>query len=349
MKNKSDVVAVVGAGIYGSTIAIKLARSGVNVDLYDEIGILGGASSINQFRVHSGYHYPRSDETIEEVISSRSEFMEEYSEAIVGGVKNYYAMPHVGSRVTSEYYEDTMKRFDLKLDDVRLDWVDYSFISKTWLVDENIYCPKILKKLLQCEIESLNINFMKKLFHPSLEDRYENVIYATYGIGSTAKSLFSNVKYQLAEKIKISLPSAIQKVSLVVVDGPFTAFDPLGNNGFSQFGSAKHTNHWETNCYPFEVPCGYSELINAPQYIKTQLTNFSLMRDEAVQVTQLAKEAKYLGSKFTIRVVEDDPLSDKRVLYVKKLDKKIYVFSGKVVGAIKAAKIVQDMILTRVC
>lgn len=349
MINKSNAVAVVGAGIYGSTIAIKLAKSGINVDLYDKIGILGGASSINQFRVHSGYHYPRSDETIEEVISSRSEFMEEYSQAIVGGIKNYYAMPHIGSRVTSEYYEDTMKRFGLQLDDVRLDWVDYSFISKTWLVDESIYCPKILKKLLQNEIESLNINFLRTVFHPSLEDRYENVIYANYGIGNTAKALFSNVKYQLAEKIKIYLPSTIQKVSLVVVDGPFTAFDPLGNSGFSQFGSAKYTNHWETNCYPFEVPCEYSDLINTPQYIKTDLTNFPFMLDEAAHVTQLAKEAKYMGSKFTIRVVEDDPESDKRVLYVKKLDKNIYVFSGKVVGAIKAAKIVQDMILTRSC
>ena len=57
-------IAIAGAGIYGTTTAMALAKKGMHVTLYDPLGIMCAASVINQFRVHRGYHYPRSDETI---------------------------------------------------------------------------------------------------------------------------------------------------------------------------------------------------------------------------------------------------------------------------------------------
>ena len=63
-------VAVAGAGIYGATVAIRLAELGHDVRLFDPLGILRAASAINQYRVHAGYHYPRSLETIQEMHSS---------------------------------------------------------------------------------------------------------------------------------------------------------------------------------------------------------------------------------------------------------------------------------------
>ena len=58
--------AVVGGGIYGVTVATKLKVSGYDVHLYEaENDILNRASGINQYRIHRGYHYPRSMETIE--------------------------------------------------------------------------------------------------------------------------------------------------------------------------------------------------------------------------------------------------------------------------------------------
>ncbi len=57
-------VAVAGAGVYGANIAISLAEAGHDVHLFDPLGVLRAASAINQYRIHSGYHYPRSPETI---------------------------------------------------------------------------------------------------------------------------------------------------------------------------------------------------------------------------------------------------------------------------------------------
>ncbi len=76
-------IAVAGAGIYGATVAIRLAEQGHQVHLFDPLGVLRAASPINQYRVHAGYHYPRSSETITEIAEARAEFTQVFASAIV--------------------------------------------------------------------------------------------------------------------------------------------------------------------------------------------------------------------------------------------------------------------------
>jgi glycine/D-amino acid oxidase-like deaminating enzyme len=71
-------IAVAGAGIYGATTALRLAARGHRVTLFDPLGVMQAVSAINQYRVHSGYHYPRSPETISEILEARREFLQEF-------------------------------------------------------------------------------------------------------------------------------------------------------------------------------------------------------------------------------------------------------------------------------
>lgn len=60
---------------------------------------------------------------------------------------------------------------------------------------------------------------------------------------------------------------------------------------------------------------------------------------------QGAKEAVYVGSQFTIRVVEGNPFGDSRILHVEEdAPGEIHIFSGKVVSAVKAARLVCERI-----
>src|SRR5215467_1294470 len=76
-------IAVAGAGIYGATVAIRLAEQGHNVRLFDPLGILRAVLAINQYRVYVGYYYLRSLEMIWEVLEARAEFICVFEPAIV--------------------------------------------------------------------------------------------------------------------------------------------------------------------------------------------------------------------------------------------------------------------------
>jgi hypothetical protein len=65
------------------------------------------------------------------------------------------------------------------------------------------------------------------------------------------------------------------------------------------------------------------------------------MRDACTASVPSAVDAVYLGSRFTMRVVEDSPADDRRVLHVEAgAAGELHVFSGKVVSAVKAARLV---------
>jgi FAD dependent oxidoreductase len=337
-------IAVVGAGIYGSYSAIRLAEAGHSVELFDPLGILCAASHINQFRIHSGYHYPRSPETIKETQEARSEFIAAFTPSIVQNSRNYYAIPKAGSLTSPDSYEEIMARHHLPLTPCKPDWINFEFIDRCYEVDEQIYDPQVLRVMLQEKLCTLGVMFCAEAYMPSMRGNYDYVIFATYGLGPS-RDIFKLAKYQVAEKILIELPSELRNVALVVVDGPFTAFDPYGKSGFSQFGSAKNTNHWTTTNPNEQIPHPYVGLLNAPAFQPVPFTRFEAMRSDACLAVPLAKEAIYKGSRFTMRVVEDNPEQDRRVLYLKETSpREIHVFSGKVVSAVKAARLICERI-----
>jgi len=337
-------IAVAGAGIYGTNIAIRLAEEGHRVRLFDPLGILRAASVINQYRIHSGYHYPRSPETIRETLEARAEFMEAFAPAVVANSRHYYAIPHEGSQTPPELFEKVMAQHHLLSKSCRPEWMNFDFIDRCYEVDEQIYDPDVLREVITSRIRALAIPFEQRAFPAALRPDFDFVIFATYGLGPS-RGLFRIAKYQVAEKILIELPEALRGVSLVVVDGPFTAFDPYGSSPRSLFGSAKNTNHWTTTDPQEAIPEPYASLLNGPGFEPIPFSRFDAMRRDSSLAVPASKDAAYLGSRFTIRVVENNPTQDRRTLYIEEREPgELHIFSGKVVGAVKAARLVSERV-----
>jgi hypothetical protein len=337
-------VAVAGAGIYGATVAIRLAEQGHKVHLFDPLGVLRAASAVNQYRVHAGYHYPRSPETIRETLEARAEFMRAFEPAIVRNSRHYYAIPKQGSLTSPELYEHVMKEHGLPLKPCRPHWMNFDFIERCYEVEENIYDSSVLREMIETRIQALGIPFEREAFTSEMRGEYDFVVWATYGLGPSRKA-FKIAKFQVAEKMLIELPRALQHLALVVVDGPFTAFDPYGNSTRSLFGSAKNTNHWTTTNPNEPVPEPYAGILNEPEFRPVPFTRFDAMRLDCCESVPGARDAKYIGSRFTIRVVEDNPEHDRRILYIREgAPGEIHIFSGKVVSAVKAARLVCERI-----
>jgi hypothetical protein len=337
-------IAVVGAGIYGATTAIRLAECGHQLHLFDPLGVIRAASAVNQYRVHSGYHYPRSAETISEILEARTEFFEVYAPAIVRNSRHYYAIPRAGSRTPPDLYEKIMAAHGLPLRPCRPAWMNFNFIDRCYEVDENIYDPEILRSMAESRIQSLGIQFEKRAFSMEMRQGYDFVVWATYGTGES-RGLFKSAKFQVAEKILIQLPPALQGVALVIVDGPFTGFDPYGNSSKSLFGSAKHTNHWSTTDPNEPIPEWFADILYQPDFSPVPFTHFDAMREDCSLAVPAAKDAIYVGSRFALRVVEHNPAEDRRILYVAEGGpRELHIFSGKVVSAVKAARMVCEWV-----
>ena len=85
---------VVGAGVFGLSSALALTNYGFQVDVKEKSdNILNGASSINQYRLHKGYHYPRSKETAQECLDGLKTFKRKYGDCVVNGdISNMYSI-----------------------------------------------------------------------------------------------------------------------------------------------------------------------------------------------------------------------------------------------------------------
>src|SRR5579875_552318 len=332
-------IAIAGAGIYGATAAIRLAEHGHRVELFDPLGIMQAASAINQYRVHAGYHYPRSAETIGEILEARSEFVEAFGAAIVRNSRHYYAIPKEHSRTGPEEYERLMREHGLPLRRCRPDWLDYVYIESCYEVEEQIYDPDLLRRAVCERAAAAGVRFEQRAFGAEMRHGYDYLVWATYGMGSS-RGMFRHAKYQVAEKVLIELPAELKGMALVVVDGPFTGFDPYGSSELSLFGSAKHTNHWSTTDAEAAIPERYAGRLNGARFERVSFTRFEEMRADAALAAPGAAKAQYLGSRFVMRVVEDSA-EDRRILYVTEGGPgELHIFSGKVVSAVKAARLV---------
>ena len=105
--------------------------------------------------------------------------------------------------------------------------MNFEFIARCYEVDENIYDPASLRTLIESRLQAAGILFEQRRFLPEMRGNYDFVVWATYGMGAS-REVFAIAKYQVAEKILIELPQELRRLTLVIVDGPFTAFDPYG-------------------------------------------------------------------------------------------------------------------------
>ena len=107
MKKK---IAVIGAGFFGLTISLILSKK-FEVHIYEkEKEILGGASRANQFRFHHGYHYPRSQKTVNEVLECKDKFLKFYGKDILGKPNPYSGISRINSKTNFNYYLKFLKK-----------------------------------------------------------------------------------------------------------------------------------------------------------------------------------------------------------------------------------------------
>jgi hypothetical protein len=332
---------VVGGGVFGLTSAIELSNNGYLVDVKEKSdSIMSGASSINQYRLHKGYHYPRSKETAQECLDGLYSFKRKYEDCIVnGGITHMYSIASDDSMVSGEEY----KKF---LDDMNLSYYEREPMPNcdlTIVADEELFCPKKLSDSLQKKVWSSHINIETNTEVKSLDklkEKYDIVVVATYSNINQLLDKKREYQFEVCEKPVVRLPKIFEDISIVIMDGPFMCLDPYENENHV-LGNVVHAIH-ETNIG--ENPKVSDELksyLNKGVIKNPKITNIDKFIDSGIKYFgDEFGDLEHIGSMYTIRaVLKDRDHDDARPTLVNHEGDNIYtLFSGKIDTCVNAGR-----------
>jgi hypothetical protein len=351
-------VAVIGGGLFGSTAALVLADAGAEVHLYEKSGSLfGAASGVNQYRLHKGYHYPRSSETIRECRDSISSFKKYYGESVIGGVERYYAIAAKDSFTSADKYLSVLKENGLpfKVEKPICKSLELLIRVKEERVDHRILRNIAMIKMAHNGVEV----FLNAPATKEMRDQYDHIVVAGYaGNNDILKTLGCKTRqyqYEVCEKPIIMLERRTQSwrthnfknFSLVVMDGPFCSLDPFGNTGWHVMGHVEHAIH-SRNVGEFpEVPKRLQGYLDNGRIAKPTGTRWPRIKKASKKYLPFLDDALYQGSMFTVRVVlPKKDKTDERPTIVESIDPQVTkIFSGKLGTAVQAAHTTLNIVL----
>jgi glycine/D-amino acid oxidase-like deaminating enzyme len=97
---------IIGAGFYGCALAVHLAAKGERVLVCEQgSAAMERASAINQARVHTGFHYPRSFATALRSKHNFTRFAEDFAPAIRRDFQMLYAIARYRTKVNARRFE----------------------------------------------------------------------------------------------------------------------------------------------------------------------------------------------------------------------------------------------------
>ena len=328
-------IAVIGSGFYGSTLALLLSKDH-EVELYEkENTIFNGASSSNQFRFHSGYHYPRSQKTVNEINKSKDDFVSFFGKKIFEKTVNYYPVAK-GGKINFKKYEKFLKKNKLPYKKINL-FKKVSTIENSILTNEKILNFFKTKKFLLKNIKKQNIKLiLNKEFKKKYLVKYDKIIVATYSnnnrvLNSLGVKNLKIFKYQLVEKIVIKLPKKYKKKSFVVIDGDFVCVDPYLGTNYHLLSDVK-LSKLETVISKFPRFKSYkSKFLNKGIIKNINISKFYSFINRSSKYLPFLKNSKYIGSMYVVRALKKNvEMTDERTSSVYFHNKKIIsIFSGK--------------------
>jgi hypothetical protein len=269
MKREYDFV-VIGGGIFGIYASLYLARQGASVCLIEkEKALLKKASIVNQARLHSGYHYPRSVATARMSDENKARFTKDHQQFINFEFDKYYAIDRFGSLTDASQFERFCDFIDIKCERVSgHPLFNYHRLEALYLTREYTFDPILIAHYYKHQLEAASDKIEVRLYSQieavqasgdhwelkvrSLSDnqihplKAQQAINATYAGSNAINQLFGvrniDLMHEISEMAFVSSPQ-ISGMGLTVMDGQFGSIMPYGLSGLLSLSSVAYTHH----------------------------------------------------------------------------------------------------------
>jgi len=321
MSSRADHdVVIVGGGFFGCCLALFLRTVYDRILIVEERdALLTQASRINQARVHSGFHYPRSFVTALRSRELSTRFAGDFSDAVVDDFQMLYAIARRRSKVSTA-------RFHRMFMDMG------ALISPASVPDTALFDPELIEGVFACTefafdwavlrdhlIERLDRFDIQVRFGESAQaveyDGDDCVLTLASGTGLRTRALFNvtygglnrvllqsgleplPLKHELAEVVLVSPPMDLAGKGVTVMDGPFFSMMPYPSEQLYSLTHVRYTPHMSW----VDTPGGRSAYEVAESFGYNSRWRHMMM--DACRYMPCASDLSYVKSLFTVKTL----------------------------------------------
>ncbi|MCB2187075.1 MAG: FAD-binding oxidoreductase [Deltaproteobacteria bacterium] len=312
---------VIGGGFYGACLALVLASRLSRVVLLEkEDDLLTRASSLNQARVHTGYHYPRSFLTAYRSLVNFPRFLLDFRRAIVDDFTKLYAVARRGSKVSAERFFKMFKEMGAPIAPAAPQLArlfNPELIEAVFKVREVAFDAAVLRDILRERLEAAGVEIRLGEEAVNLTPGPgEGITVTTAGgrelpAGLVFLCAYSRInvllaaaglpllplKHEITEMALVELPPELAGLGITVMDGPFFSVMPYPSRGLHTLSHVRYTPHasWTDGPRPRD---GHALLRQNPP-----ASNFLYMQKDAQRYLPALARARQAGSLFEVKTV----------------------------------------------
>ena len=266
-KKQNDVsVIIIGGGFYGCCLALCLRSITDSITVIEaEDQIMTRASRVNQARVHTGFHYPRSMLTAVKSMVLHRRFAEEFPQAVVSDFRMLYGVARHGSRVPAARF---WRMFCEMGAPIQLASASQSALFNPNLVEAVFDCTEsafdysVLRTDLMTRMDELNMDLRLNTEVTDLSEdkdgvtvglsngqelRAGTVFNVTYGnvnqILRKAELPEARIKHELTEIVLAEIPVELSGQAITLMDGPFFSVMPYPAERLYSLTHVRYTPH----------------------------------------------------------------------------------------------------------
>ncbi len=256
---------VIGAGLYGLYAARLCGRRGEHVLVLEKDGTpFSRATTINQARVHMGYHYPRSISTAMKSAHYFRRFCDDFGACVKRDFTQVYATSAAFSWTNAAEFVRFCHAAGIRCEELAHSrYFNEGMCDGAFLTEEYTYDAAILRDMLLRDLAAL----------PDVEVRYNSGVTAIENTGQTWRVQTASgkteeaptvlnatyagvnevsrlagfepfaIKYELCELILCEVDDRLRDTGITVMDGPFFSIMPFGKTGLHSLTSVAFTPH----------------------------------------------------------------------------------------------------------
>ncbi|MBN3557008.1 FAD-dependent oxidoreductase [Sphingomonas yabuuchiae] len=261
-----DII-IVGGGFFGCCLALYLRSVSDRILVIErEAELLTQASQINQARVHTGFHYPRSFVTALRSARLRERFAHDFADAVVDDFQMLYGIARRRSKVTATRFHAMFRDMQAPIAPARVSdaaLFNSELVEGVFACEEFAFDWSVLRRGLSERLNRHGIDLLTgRTAHSVTEHDGRCRVILDDGSAVTGNFTFNvtysglnslllesgllplPLKHELAEVALVVPPAEIEGKGITLMDGPFFSTMPYPSRNLYSLTHVRYTPHF---------------------------------------------------------------------------------------------------------